>query len=199
MTTVQAITSKINKISKGEPFSTRAFQKLGSRAAVDKTLSRLVEQGLIKRVTQGVYVRPKENRFIGSVTPSINKVVKVIAESNGETIQVHGAEAANRFQLSTQTQVQPVYYTSGSSRSFLVGSLKVTMIHASHRKLQLAGKRSGLALSALWYLGKEGVTVHAVKKVCSQLKAEELLEFMSADKPAWMETVLKNASLERIH
>lgn len=199
MTTVQAITSKINKISKGEPFSTRAFQKLGARAAVDKTLSRLVKQGMIKRVTQGVYVRPKENRFIGSVAPPINKVVKVIAESNGEIVQVHGAEAANRFQLSTQTQVQPVYYTSGSSRSFTIGTLKVTMIHASPRKLQLAGKRSGLALSALWYLGKEGVTEQAAQKVCSQLKSEELQELMSADKPAWMETVLKNASLQGIH
>ncbi|MEE8058489.1 MAG: DUF6088 family protein, partial [Pseudomonadales bacterium] len=154
--------------------------------------SRLVKQGAIERVTQGIYIRPKKNRFIGSVKPEASKVIQAIAESNGEIIQVHGAEAARRFKLSTQVPTQPVYYTSGSSRTLTIGKLKVKLVHATQRKLQLAGKKSGLALSALWYMGKESLSQNTIEQVCSQLGPGELQELLAADMPAWMATALDN-------
>lgn len=196
MSTNQAIVSNIEALPLGEPFSTSRFLKLGSRAAVDKSLSRLVKQGSIERVTQGIYIRPKKNRFIGSVKPETGKVIQTIAESNGETIQVHGAEAARRFQLSTQVPTLPVYYTSGSSRTLTIGQLKVKLIHAAPRKLQLAGKKSGLALSALWFLGKENLNSNIVKKVMGKLSETEQQELLDAEKPAWMTTALNNYNKE---
>ena len=40
-----------------------ALLHLGSRAAVDQALSRLVRKGKLMRVCQGVYVRPIQTRF----------------------------------------------------------------------------------------------------------------------------------------
>ncbi|CEF28652.1 DUF6088 family protein [Xenorhabdus nematophila] len=40
---------------------------LGSRTAIDKTLSRLVEKKEIERIARGVFTKPKVNRFIGKV------------------------------------------------------------------------------------------------------------------------------------
>lgn len=191
MSTNQSISSNIQSIPLGEPFSTSLFLKLGSRAAVDKSLSRLVQEGSIERITQGIYIRPKTNRFIGSVKPEVGKVIQAIAESNGETIQVHGAEAVRRFKLSTQMPTQPTYYTSGSSRELTIGQLKIKLIHATQRKLQLAGKRSGLALSALWYLGKDGATRQAIEQVHSQLDPTEINELLAADKPAWLSIAIE--------
>jgi len=122
---------------------------------VDKALSRLVEEGVILRITRGVFVRPRTSRFIDDVMPDVAKIVAVIAKDRSETIQVHGAEAARRFKLSTQVPTIPVFHTSGPSRQLKIGNLVVKLVHASHRKLLLAGTRPGLALSALWYLGKD--------------------------------------------
>ena len=60
MSTTQLVTNKIEGFSLGEPFSTSYFLKLGSRAAVDKSLSRLVQAGSIERITNGIYLRPKK-------------------------------------------------------------------------------------------------------------------------------------------
>ena len=196
MSKAQSIIAKVEHLPPGEPFASTSFLKLGSRSAVDNCLSRLVKQGAIERVTQGVYIRPKRSRFVGSVKPEINKVIKTIAESNGETLQVHGAEAARRFKLSTQMPTQPTYYTSGSSRTLKIGNLNIKLIHAAQRKLQLSGKKSGLALSAPWYIGNENLTPDIVEQVCSKLETNALEELFAANMPAWMNNALQRYQQE---
>jgi len=191
MTTTKAITTDLRKLPKGKPFTHLCFLKYGSRGAVDRALSRLVAEGEVKRVARGVFVRPKRSRFGGDVLPEVSEVVKIIAKNNRETIQVHGAEAARRFKLSTQMPTRPVFYTSASSRSITVGNTTVKMIHtSSQRRLQFAGKKTGLALSALWYLGKDNVDAEVVSKIKSGLSTEEFELLKSADMPAWMVAVL---------
>jgi len=200
MSTTEAIRARIQRLSKGKPFTSSRFLKLGSRAAVDKALSRLVEDGAIERLARGVFVRPKKSRFIGTVTPEISEVVEVIAKSHGETIQVHGAEAARRFKLSTQMPTSPVFYTSGPSRSLRVGNITVKLMHTtSHRRLQFAGKREGLALSALWYLGKENVTPETVSRIKSGLSPQEFETLKSANLPAWMTDALNASTAETVY
>ena len=102
---------------RGKPFTSERFLKHGSHSAVDRTLSRLVGRGEIQRLARGVFVRPRTSRFVGTVLPDVLEVVEAIARNNGETVQVHGAEAVRRFRLSTQVPTAPVFYTSASSRA----------------------------------------------------------------------------------
>ena len=51
------------------------FLDLGSRAAVDQALSRLVRRGALPRAGRGVYVLPVESRF-GRRAPSVDKTVE---------------------------------------------------------------------------------------------------------------------------
>ena len=69
MTTVEAVRNRINEIGVGEPFTSTQFNALGTRASVDQTLSRLVKQGEIARISRGVFVRPKRSRYVGEVMP----------------------------------------------------------------------------------------------------------------------------------
>jgi hypothetical protein len=199
MSIAETIRSRVLRVRRGEPFTNTRFLKLGSRASVDKTMSRLVDEGVIQRIARGVFVRPKKSRFIGSVMPDVAKVVEVIARDHGETIRVHGAEAARRFKLSTQVPTTPVFYTSGSSRELKVGNLTVKLLHASHRKLRLAGKRPGLALSALWYLGKDNVNASVVGAIRAGLSAEEFETLKSTDMPGWMVGALERYDKEAAH
>jgi hypothetical protein len=200
MSTTEAIRTHIQRQPKGKPFTSSRFLKLGSRSAVDKALSRLVGEGKIERLARGVFVRPKKSQFIGTVMPEILEVIKVIARNHGETIQVHGAEAARRFKLSTQMPTSPVFYTNGPSRSLRVGNMVVKLIHTtSHRRLQFAGKKTGLALSALWYLGKENVTRNTVHHIKAGLSTTEFEELKSANLPAWMSAALNSPEPEAVN
>jgi hypothetical protein len=200
MSVVKNIEIKIQGIQRGEPFSTNSFLSLGSRPAVDKAISRLVKNGGIERVARGIFVRPKISRFVGTVIPDVASVVRVKAKDNGETLQVHGAEARRRFKISTQMPTKPVYYTSGSSREISVGKIKVKFIHTpSHRKLQFAGKKTGLALTALWYLGKEQVSIETVRLIREGLNEKEYEQLLTASKPAWMSKVIKSFNESYLH
>ena len=191
MSASQAIRTGIRKLPKGKPFTSARFLECGSRGAVDRALSRVVEDGEIDRVSRGVFVRPRTNRYVGTVLPDVLEVVEVIARNNGETIQIHGAEAVRRFGLSTQVPTARVFYTSASSRTIRIGNVTVRMIHTSNRRrLQFAGEAAGLALSALWYLGKDNVTHETVDAIRSALGQTGFEKLRSADMPAWMARAL---------
>ena len=197
MSTAKAVRTAIQKLPRGKPFTGARFLKHGARGAIDRTLSRLVAEGGIQRLTHGVFVRPRTSRFVGTVLPDVNEVVEAIAHSNGETLQIHGAEAARRFRLSTQVPTAPVFHTSASSRTIRIGGVTVTMVHTSNRRrLQFAGEPTGAALSALWYLGKDNVTPGTVATIEAALAPAEFEKLRSADIPAWMQRALAGSARE---
>lgn len=190
MTITERIKITIEGLPLGEPFSSTQLLSFGTRAAVDQCLSRCVKAGTITRVSRGVYVKPKLNRYVGAVIPAPMEVVKAKLPRN-EIFQIHGAEAARQMKLSTQVPAQPVFYTQGSNREFLVGGLKVKLKHVSSRKLALGTRPAGIAFSALWYFGKKNVTPSVIEKIKRNLPPEEF-QFLSGSRwamPAWMANV----------
>lgn len=185
MTVTEKIRKQVEHIPEGQPFKATEMLQFGSRAAVDQALSRLSKTSKVVRVTRGVYVRPKMNKYVGQVMPEPMKVAEAIARSK---IGIHGAEAARHFQLTTQVPTQPIYYTSGPSRTFRIGNLKVILKHVAERKLELAGREAGLGLNALWYLGKENVTPSVIEKIKSKMSPSEFetLKSSTTAMPAWM-------------
>ncbi|MYE11728.1 MAG: type IV toxin-antitoxin system AbiEi family antitoxin domain-containing protein [Gammaproteobacteria bacterium] len=197
MSIAQAVLGDIHNLPKGKPFTRERFLSRGPRGTVDRTLSRLVRRGEIQRVARGVFVRPRTNRFVGGVLPDVRDVIEAIAGASGETVQIHGAEAARRFGLSSQVPTAPVFHTSASSRAIRIGNIVVRMVHTSNRRrLQFAGEAAGAALAALWYLGKDNVTPEAVAKVEAALGPEDFERLRSADMPAWMAKALADPDRE---
>jgi hypothetical protein len=192
MTTTGNIRQHISEIAIGEPFTSTQFNGLGTRAAIDQALSRFVKQGEIARVSRGVFVRPKISRYVGQVTPEPSKVAQAIANAHGESIQVHGAEAARLLGLTTQMPLQSVFSTSGPNRELKVGKQRLILRHVAPRKLVLSGRPSGLALSALWYLGKGQVTPRTIETIRGKLTPEAFQEFRAQTRsmPAWMADTL---------
>jgi len=195
MSVAESISNRIKHMPKGKPFAGAVFAQAGSRASVDKALSRLVLSGSLERVARGVYMRPKQSEYTGKkVRANPIAVMEVVARTRGETIQVHGVEAARRLGLSTQMQVLPTYYTSGSTREIKIGNAVVRLRHASQQRLQQAGTPVGLALTALLYLGKEGLTAKAVEKITSSLNAADFRKLMACKMPEWMRSALAGSA-----
>ncbi len=193
----QKIKNKIQLIEKGEVFSSRDFLSLGNRANIDKILSRLVQQGEIERAARGLFFRPIKNRFVGNVPVQIERVIHIISQQNGETIQVHGAEAVRQLKLSTQMPTKTVFYTNGATRKIKVGNQEVQMIHTSNqRKLLYAGTKIGLVISALWYLGRKLVTSEVIVKVKAYLSDEEFMFLKNANLTTWMHEIINKTELQ---
>lgn len=186
--TAELIRQRIEEMPIGEPFTPTVLLEYGTRASVDQTLSRLVKAGTIERVTRGVFVRPEISRFVGKVMPDPLKVAETVAKTKGAIVQVHGAEAARRLELTTQVPTQSIFVTSGPSKRIRVGKMEIRLQHVCQRKLALAGRPAGLALSALWYLGKTEVTPALVEKIRRKLGASEfeILKSATSSMPAWM-------------
>ncbi|RAU48148.1 MULTISPECIES: DUF6088 family protein [unclassified Pseudomonas] len=197
MSVSECISNRIKHMPKGKSFVRALLARAGTRASVDKALSRMALIGLLERVARGVYMRPKLSEYTGrKVRANPIQVMEAIARARGETIQVHGAEAVRRFGLSTQMQVLPTYYTSGSTREITIGNAVVRLRHASNQRLQRAGTRVGVTLTALMYLGRTGVTEMVAYKVASSLSKEEFKKLMGCKMPEWMRLALFSAAKE---
>ena len=199
MNTAQSIRERIATLPAGEPFTPGHFAGLGSRAAVDQTLMRLTREGHIERLGRGLYTAAKSSRFGVKAMPTPEAVAKTIAAKEGAAIGVHGAEAARRFGFSTQVPAQPVFYTTGSSHTLRLGKLSVRLQHVSARKLALAGRPAGQALSALWYLGRQEVTAATFERIAAKLSAAEFEALLAAKSsmPAWMVEPLRHYEQNR--
>ncbi|MFJ5500553.1 DUF6088 family protein [Pectobacterium sp. CHL-2024] len=188
MNTSQAIRERIAAQLAGEPFTPALFAGLGARAAIDQALMRLNKAGSIERLGHGLYVVPKVGRFGIKTLPAPEQIAHTLADAEGATIEIHGAEAARRFGFSTQMPAQAVFYTSGSSRAVRLGKMTVRLQHVASRKLVLAGRPAGQALSALWYLGRHQVTSGTFRRIAQKLAPAEFQALCSAkaSMPAWM-------------
>jgi len=193
MSVTAKIVKRIKCTPKGQPFSINRFANAASRAAVAKALSRLAASGELERLSRGIYMRPKLSIYAGQVRPSTESVLRIIARRNREIIQVHGAEAVRSFGLSTQMQIKPVYYTSGTSREVKVGARHVRLLHIAPKKMQHAGTIVGLALCALFYLGKKGVSDMVIASIKAKMAPSEFKRLADSEIPVWMQVALRQA------
>jgi len=190
----KAVQERVKGFRLGYVFSVDEFEQYGKTEVVYLELHRLNAQGVINRIQHGVYYKPEPNIMLKGryLSPDVYEVVKVIAEKNGELIQVHGGIAANRLKLSTQVPVMDVFYTSGNSREFEIGGTHVRLLHTKNSKFfqYPLGRRVGMAISALLFLGKEIVDLNTVKKLEKTLTSEEWILLYQSSLPAWLHNLL---------
>jgi hypothetical protein len=172
--------------AEGAVLSAKALLHMGSRAAVDQALGRLVRRGELLRTGRGLYTRPVATRF-GARAPSPEALLEQYARASGQTIVPGGAAAANVLGLSTQVPVRPVYLTSGRSRALTLGALKIELQHAPAWQLSPGDSPTGQSIRALAYLGP-GRARAALPVLESRLSREERQGLLETRHrlPSWM-------------
>ena len=183
---------RIRGKGRGWVFSPKHFFDFGNRDAVDKALSRLTEQTVIRRIGRGIYDYPKIHSQLGVLSPSIDAVAKLIAEKNNSQLKITGAEAANALGLSTQIPARIVYLTDGHSRKIKIGHQTIELRHASPKVMATAEKASGTVIQALRYIGKDNVNAEIVNKIKDTLSDDdkkELKKDVNAA-PDWMRSII---------
>jgi len=183
-----SILSRICGSGRGSVFTPGRFLDLGSRNAVDKVLSRLVQKGTIRRVARGLYDYPEHHPVMGILAPSPDAIARALAGKRGIRLQPSGAYAANRLGLSTQVPARIVYLTDGPSRTVRVGNQEIRLQRTTPRNMGPTGRISGLVIQALRRLGQKHVDDAAIqtlqRKLSDQDKKRLIKDISYA--PAWV-------------
>ncbi len=183
------IERRIQKQGEGWVFAAQDFLDLGSRAAVDQTLSRLVREGTIRRVGRGLYDLPRTSALLGAlVPPSQERVAEALARKTGSRLQSIGAVAANALGLSTQVPARIVYLTDGASRKITVGGQAIELRHAEPRRLTERASKAATILEALRYLGPTGIDESELTRLRALLTNRDraALRRRRATAPTWL-------------
>lgn len=183
----------ISRAPEDTPFSASDFLRLGSRAAVDQALSRMVRRGRLHRVGRGLYTMPRVSALTGRpVTASPDAVARTLARKLGMRLLPSGEYAANLLGLSTQVPAKLVYLTDGRARTVRIGPHIIVFRHGSPRTMAVTGRVAPLVFQALRYLGREGISRDEVLRLHRILKKRDTQEIRRNlfNAPGWMRSIL---------
>jgi len=167
MTIQDRIHNRIKGKGRGAVFTPKDFLDLGSRAAVDQSLSRMARDAVINRLRRGVYYFPKTHPRLGNLSPDADAIARALV--GDAPLQITGAAAVNALGLSTQVPARAIYYSDRSHKDVPIGNRVVSIKKASPRQLAAAQRPSGPVIQALKYLGQHRVDDHVVKSLQTRL------------------------------
>lgn len=137
-------------------FTPKDFADLGSRAAVDQALSRLVKGGKLRRIGHGFYDMPRINPMLARpAAPDLDAVADAIARRDSVTIVPSPLVSANRLGLTTAVASKNDYLTDGPSRTIRIGNRSLRLRHAGPKLMALKNKPAGDVVRALHWLGPD--------------------------------------------
>ena len=171
------------------------FIDYGSSDAIRQALVRLVNKEVIRRVAQGIYVRPIMSEYIGEVLPTAEEVAQGIAKRDKIKIIPTGTHSLNKLGLSTQVPLNLVYLTDGSPREIQIGKRTIKLKKTTPKNLLAKGKISSLVIQALKEVGQKAITEEFERKIVDLLKKEERkeLEHDIQLAPVWIRKIMQKA------
>jgi hypothetical protein len=172
------------------------FLDIGTRAAVDQALSRLVRAGILRRVGRGLYSLPTSHPLLGELSASPEEVAEAIARRGSQKLQPSGALAANLLGLTEQVPARMEYLTDGPSRHASVRELPITLKRTTPRRLATAGRASGTVAQALRFLRRPQIDDQVIATLKIRLGPKEkkqLLEDIPLV-PGWIGEVFRKVA-----
>lgn len=188
----QHISDQIDTFQNGAIFFVDDFLDFGNSESVKKALLRLEEKQKIKRLSHGIYYKPKFSKIIGELIPSIEDIANAIARRDHARIIPTGDLAENLLGLTREVPMKFVFLTDGSARQIKVGNRTINFKSAVSKNLATKGRISTLVIQALKQIRKENVDEIILAKINEQLKQEEVDNILHDAKlaPMWIREIL---------
>jgi hypothetical protein len=129
MKVAQKIEKEISKIKEGTTFK---YQQLpiesNEYSAATKAIERFIEKGIIKRVSTGVFYKPKQTIF-GELKPNEEELLKpYLFQNNKRIAYITGVSLYNRMGLTTQIPKNIKIASRDKRITVLVGNIKGTPV-----------------------------------------------------------------------
>jgi len=186
------VQSKIASLANGVVFASNSFKFANANQnSIEKELSKLNANGVIKRFRKGIYYKPKKSSLFGDVLPNPSAIAQAIAKLNHARIAPNGSMALNMLGLSDQVPMKYIYLNDKLHKSEFVGNIEIVFKRINAKKLTASNKKAGLVLSAIEYLGQDAFN-HSdlVKEFADKLNVTDIKDLDKASKnyPIWVQT-----------
>ena len=180
------------------------FLDIGSRAAVDQALSRMVKDGLIRRIARGLYDMPHFNSMLNaSSPPNHSQVIQAISRRDGIRVVSDNIVCANGLGLTNAVPAKLTYLTDGPSKTVNIGGWSLRMKHASPGFMRNATSKSGALFQALTWLGKDvaNTSVDLPLIIKSKVQDDVWLDVQkrAGSFPVWMKPVIDAVVKDKIY
>ena len=174
------------------------FVDLGSRAAVDKALSRNCKSGAIRRAGRGLYHQPRNHPTLGPLGPSYDAMQDLIQRKAGGDVFPTGAHAANALGLSDQVPMRSWYLTTGPNRTIQNGKSEIVLRHISPRFVSTKNPRSAQVILALRWIGRHAVDDTIISKLRRNLSPADraALPADASCAPAWIADIFHSVAAD---
>jgi hypothetical protein len=160
---------------------------------VGGTLAELTSEGLLVKLAQGIYAKPRKSRF-GVVFPSVEKIVQAMATRDNAEIIPSGMTALNALGLSTQVPMNYTYLTTGSERTVKLANQLVVLKRGVPKNFCYETRLIALLVQALRALKLENVGQEELQTIRTLITKEPDKEALAKDvdvMPAWMKRIVK--------
>ena len=133
---MQEIRERILSAEEGSVFSTSDFADIADTNTVRSALYRLIQDGILRRILNGVYEKPKYSKLLDEyVAADPEAVANALARSYHWTIAPCGNTALNLLGLSTQVTAVWSYISDGPYKTYEWNSTKLEFKHRTNKRL----------------------------------------------------------------
>lgn len=191
---LEKIKERITSSEKGSVFITSDFFDIADTDVVNKCLSRLEKDIVIRRVIRGVYEYPEYSEFLNEyVAPSPDKVAHALARNYGWTIVPCGDTALNMLGLSTQVPAVWSYVSDGTYKTYEYDKIVLQFKHTTNKEITGISYKTALVIQAIKSLGKENTDIKIIQKISKSLTEEEKRKMLTESKhaTAWIYETIK--------
>ena len=133
-----------------------------------KLLAAFEKEGLLVRISKGVYLKARHTRF-GIAYPPIDDIVHEIARRDKALVIPTGETAANLLGLSEQVPTHTSFLTTGTYRTLQIGQRSVLLKNAAPRNFQYHNPLLGTLVQALRSIGQSNVTEAHLQRIAQLL------------------------------
>ena len=174
MSVIENIKDRINEMNAGDIMMTSDFADLSSVTTIRKSLGRCVEEGMIRRVFDGVYEKPKYSKLLGEYMPTNpEKVAYALARTYHWTIAPCGDIALNKLGLTTQVPAVWSYVSDGPYRNFSWDNIQLKFKHKTNREISRLSEQTVLVVEAIRALGKDNIDADVIAQLQRKLPTSE--------------------------
>ena len=199
-----AVTQRMADAQTSKVWTPTDFLDLGQRAAVDKTLQRMVANATLRRIERGLYDQPRANTLTGQVAVAdYRSVIDAIGRRDQVRLMVDGMTAANDLGLTNAVPGQVIVHTDGRLRPIVLGQLTLQFKLTAPSKLFWAARPAMRIVQSLYWLRDELKSIDTTSQSSIRAKLTSILSDPNAalvkddlvsglnTLPAWMQSWIR--------
>ena len=197
MTIKEQIIKTIERSNPGSIYFNNSFPKYDD-VYVRQILSELCSQGVITRISNGIYVKPILSKF-GVVFPPTNDIVRAIARRDKAKILPTGNTALNQLGLSTQIPMNSEYITSGSAREIKLGNRTIRLKRSVPKNFDYKGELMPTLVQAMKAIGPKNLTdehIGIIRKLLTDHPEDKTWYKDILLAPAWIRKIVTTLKKE---